>query len=122
MHQNNHKDFILLILLKMLLDFRVNNYLLIHYQEYTIFFVANFEFSLSEPFNKLTIFCVSIVHMIVTEFCNKLKVVSSHFSMMKNIVAPRVLKSLSIKQICCEYFNLVCLLKSIAINLLFFLK
>ena len=55
--------------------------------------------------------------MIVTEFCEKLKVVSSDFSMMKNTVAPRVFESLPIKPICCGSFNLVCLLKSIAINL-----
>ena len=55
--------------------------------------------------------------MIVTEFCEKLRVVSSDFSMMKNIVAPPVAKSLPIKLICCGSFNLVCLLKSIAINL-----
>ena len=81
------------------------------------FFVANFEFSLPEPFSKFTIFCVSIIYMIVAEFWEKLKVVSSDFSMMKNIVAPCVFKSLSIKLICCGSFNLVCLLKSIAINL-----
>ena len=81
------------------------------------FFVANFEFSLPEPFSKFTIFCVSIIYMIVTEFCEKLKVVSSDFSMMKNIVAPCVFKSLPVKLICCGSFHLVCLLKSIAINL-----
>ena len=55
--------------------------------------------------------------MIVTEFCEKLRVVSSDFSMMKNIVAPRAAKSLPIKLICCGSFNLVYLLKSIAISL-----
>ena len=60
--------------------------------------------------------------MIVTEFCEKLRVVSSDFSMMKNIVAPPVAKSLPIKLICCGSFNLVCLLKSIAISLKFFLE
>ena len=55
--------------------------------------------------------------MIVTEFCEKLKVVSSDFLMMKNIAAPRVFKNLPIKIICCGSFNLVYLLKSIAINL-----
>ena len=58
--------------------------------------------------------------MIVAEFCEKLKVVSSDFSMMKNIVAPRVFKILPIKLICCGSFNLVSLLKSIAIILYFF--
>ena len=55
--------------------------------------------------------------MIVTEFCEKLKVVSSDFSIIKNIVAPLSLSSFPIKLICCGSFNLVCLLKSIAINL-----
>ena len=54
--------------------------------------------------------------MIVTEFCEELKVISSDFSMMKNIVTQRVSKSLPIKLICCGPLNLVCLLKSIAIN------
>ena len=83
----------------------------------TPFFAANFEFSLSEPFHKFTIICVSIIYMIVAEFCEKLKVVSSDFSMMKNIVDPRVFKSLPIKLICWGSFNLVCLLKSMAINM-----
>ena len=79
--------------------------------------VANFELSLSLPFNKFTIFCVSIIYTIITEVCIKLKVVSSDFSIMKNIVAPVFLKSLPIKLVCCGSFNFVCLLKSIAINL-----
>ena len=78
---------------------------------------ASFEFSLSEPFNKLTIFCVSIIYITVTEFCKKLKVVSSGFSMIKNIVALVFFKSFPIKLICYGSLNLVCLLKSIAINL-----
>ena len=81
------------------------------------FLVANFELSFSEPFNKFAIFYVSIIYTIVTEFCEKLKVVCSDFSIMKNIVAPVFLKSLPIKLICCGSFNLVCLLRSIAINL-----
>ena len=60
--------------------------------------------------------------MIVTEFCEKLKVVSSDFSIIKNIVAPLSLSSFPIKLICCGSFNLVCLLKSIAISLYFFLN
>ena len=60
--------------------------------------------------------------MIATEFCEKLKVVSSDFPVIKNIVAPRVFKILPIKLICRGSFNLVCLLKSIAINLYFFLN
>ena len=55
--------------------------------------------------------------MIVTEFCEMLKVVSSDFLMMKNTVAPRVFKSLPIELNCCGSFILVCLLKSIAIDL-----
>ena len=81
------------------------------------FFVANFEFSLSEPFNKFTIICVSIIYMIVAEFCEKLKVLSFDYLMMKNIVAPVFLESFSMKLICCGSFDFVCLLKSIAINL-----
>ena len=81
------------------------------------FLVAKFEFSLSEQFNKFTIFCVSIIYTIVTEFCEKLKVVSSDLSIIKNIVIPVFLKSLPIKLICCGSFNLVCLLRSIAIDL-----
>ena len=53
----------------------------------------------------------------MAEFCEKLKVVSSDFSVTKNIVAPLLLESLPIKLICCGYFNLVCLLKSITVNL-----
>ena len=85
-----------------------------------LFFVANFEFSLSEPFNKFMIFYVSIIYIIVTKFCEKLKVDASDFSIIKNIVAPVFLKSFPIKLICCGSFNLVCLLKSIAINLYIF--
>ena len=81
------------------------------------FFVENFEFSLSMSFNKSTIFCVSIIYMIVAGFCEKLKVVSSHFPMIKNIVAPLASSSFAIKLICCGSFNLVCLLKSVATNL-----
>ena len=71
------------------------------------FLVANFELSLSEPFNKFTIFCVSIIYTIVTEFCEKLKVISSDLSMIKNIVALVFIESLPIKLICCGSFNLV---------------
>ena len=58
--------------------------------------------------------------MIVAEFCEKLKLVSSDFLIMKNSVAPRVFKILPIKLIWCGSFNLVSLLKSIAIILYFF--
>ena len=81
------------------------------------FFVANFEFSLSKPFNKFTIFCVYIIYMIVAEFCEKLKVVSFDFSIMKNIVVPLTSSTFQIKLISCGSFNLVCSLKSVAINL-----
>ena len=54
--------------------------------------------------------------MTVAEFCKKLKVVSSDFLIMKNIVAPVFFESFPIKLICCGSFNLVCLLKLIAIN------
>ena len=80
------------------------------------FFVAIFEFSLSEPFNEFTVFWVSIIYIIVAEFCEKLKVVSSDFSIIKNIVAPLSLSRFPIKLICCGSFNLVYLLKSIAIT------
>ena len=61
--------------------------------------------------------------MIVAEFCEKLKVVSFDFSMIKNIVAPWFwFSSFPIKLICCGSFNLVYLLKSIAIKLKFSLK
>ena len=55
--------------------------------------------------------------MIVTELCEKLKVVSSDFSIMKNIVAPVFFKSFTIKKNYFRAFNLACLLKSIAISL-----
>ena len=58
--------------------------------------------------------------MMLTEFCENSKVVSSDFSMMKNIVAPSSLSSLSIKLIYCYksgFSNSVCLLKFIPISL-----
>ena len=55
--------------------------------------------------------------MIVAKFCENLKVVSSDFSIMKNIVAPVFLKRFPIKLICYGSFNLFYLLKSIASNL-----
>ena len=69
------------------------------------FFVANIEFSLSETFNKFTVFCVSIIHMTVAEVCEKLKVVSSDFSIMKNIVVSFSLSSFPAKLTCCGSFN-----------------
>ena len=82
------------------------------------FFVANAEYSLSELFNKFTIFYVSIIYIIVTEFCEKLKVASSDFSVTNNIVASwSWFSSFPLKLIYCGSFNLVCLLRSNAINL-----
>ena len=55
--------------------------------------------------------------MIVAEFCEKLKAVSFDFPIMEKIVAPLTSLGFPIKLISCGSFNLVCLLKSIAINL-----
>ena len=57
--------------------------------------------------------------MIVTEFCEKLKVVSSDISGINNIFVPLSSLSFPIKLICCGSFNLVCFLKSIAFNLIY---
>ena len=56
--------------------------------------------------------------MILTEFCENSKVVSSDFSMMKNTVA---LMSSSF-QIKSRFSNSICLLNSIAISLQWFEK
>ena len=59
-------------------------------------------------------------YMILPEFCEKLKAVSSDFSMMKKIVAPSSSSNLPMKLFCCfksEFSDLICLFKSIAINL-----
>ena len=56
----------------------------------------------------------------VAKFCLNSEVVSSDFSVIKNIVAPSFLSSLPIKLICyfkSEISNSICLFKSIAINL-----
>ena len=56
----------------------------------------------------------------VAEFCVNSKVVSSDFSMMKNLVAPSSLSSLPMKLICCfesGFSHSTCLLKSVAISL-----
>ena len=58
----------------------------------------------------------------MAEFSEKLKVASSDFSVMKNIVAPLASLSFSIRLICCGSLNFVYLLKSIAIILQFSLK
>ena len=61
--------------------------------------------------------------MIVTEFREKLKVVSSDFSMMKNIVAPwSWFSSFPIKLICCGSFNLGCLPNQLQLICNFFFK
>ena len=70
------------------------------------FLVENFEDSLLVSRNKFAIFCVSIfIHSqnqtTVAAFCEDPKVVSSDFSMMKNIVAPSSLLSFPMKLICC---------------------
>ena len=57
--------------------------------------------------------------MLLTEFCVKLKMVASDFSMMKNIVASLSSPSLPTKLICClksGFSNSICLIKSIAIS------
>ena len=62
--------------------------------------------------------------MILTEFCENSKVVSSDFSMMKNTVAL-MSSSFQMKLICClksRFSNSICLLKSIAISLQWFEK
>ena len=83
---------------------------------------SNLEFSLPEPFTKFTVFCVSLIYIIVTEFCENLKEVSFDFSIIKNIVALCVFKILAIKLICCGSFNSICLLKSITNSLYFFFE
>ena len=122
MHQNNHKDLILMDLLKILLDFIDFMWIVTFW--FTIydvpFFVANFEYSFSVLLNKFTMFCVSNVYIIVTELYKNSKVVSSDFSIMKNIVTLLTCFSiLPMKLICCGSFILACLLKSIAISLQF---
>ena len=50
-------------------------------------------------------------YMILTRFCEKLKVVSSDISIIKYIVAPLSLSSLPIKLICCvksDFSNSMC--------------
>ena len=56
---------------------------------------------------------------IVAAFCECSKVVSSDFSVIKNISALLYLSSLPIKLICClklGFSNSICLLKSIVIS------
>ena len=54
-----------------------------------------------------------------TGVAEKLKVVSLDFFMIKNIVVPSSLSSLSLKLVCCivpVFSNYICILKSIAIS------
>ena len=58
-------------------------------------------------------------YMILAEFCEKLEVVSSDFSIMTNVFASSSSRLL-IKVICCiksGFSSSICLLKSFAINL-----
>ena len=81
------------------------------------FFAAILKYSFSELFNNFLRFNF---YKILTEFCENSKVVFSNFSMIKNIVDQwSWFSSLPIKLICWGFFNLVCLLKSIATNLKF---
>ena len=55
-----------------------------------------------------------------TEFCEQLKAVSSHFSLIKNTVAALSLSGQPIRFICCfksGFSNSICLLKSTTITL-----
>ena len=59
-------------------------------------------------------------YMMLTKFCEKLKVISSNFSIIKNVVAPLSSSILPMKLICpfkSGFFNPVCLVKSITIRL-----
>ena len=58
-------------------------------------------------------------YMMLTEFCENLKVVSSHFSMMKKTVAPLSSLGLPVKLICCfksGFSDWIYSLKSISIS------
>ena len=82
------------------------------------FLVANFEDLLSGSFNLLS-FHFYTYQTTTTEFYQKSKVVSSFFSIIKNIFAL-LSSSLRTKLICCfksGFSNSICLLKYIAINL-----
>ena len=63
--------------------------------------------------------------MMLAEFCENSKVVSSNFSIIKNIVGPSSSSSLPKKIVFCfksEFSNSVCLLKSIANSFQYFQK
>ena len=58
--------------------------------------------------------------MMVTTFCQKLKVAASDFSMIKNIVVLSFISIFAMKLICClrsSFSNLICLVESTAISL-----
>ena len=83
------------------------------------FFIANLDSSLLEPLKKIITFCFPL-YMILIEFCEKLKVGSSDFPMIKNIVTPLSSSNLPIKLIYCfksGFSNSIGLLESVAINL-----
>ena len=87
--------------------------LIIHYQS-RFLGLRSFGF----PFYMVRI--IKLNQAMVTTFYEYSKVVSSDFSMIKNIVAPSYLSSLPIKLICClksGFSNSFCLLKSIAISI-----
>ena len=73
------------------------------------FFTANFDDPLSKSFSNFTIFefqfyttlIIKLNQTIVAAFCECSKVVSSDFSVIKNISALLYLSSLPIKLICC---------------------
>ena len=85
--------------------------------------IENFEDSLSSWPNKLAIFRFSNIirsenQKTLAAFCGNSKVLSSNFSMIKNIVASSFLVGLPMKLIYClksGFSNSVCLLKSIVI-------
>ena len=113
MHQNNHKDLILLTLLKTLLVHFLNKRLLFHCQWRTIF-RCNFKYSFSELFNKFTNFLVPMFYMMVTEFFENLRVVFFRFfNDEKHYCSIFLVFKFSMKLICCGFFKLVCLLKPI---------
>ena len=66
--------------------------------------VANFENSLSETFNNFTIFYINLCQTTVTEICEKSQVVSSDFSMIKNIKVELSSSSLSTNKINLLFF------------------
>ena len=118
MHQINHKAIVFvkklywIVMRITTIQFTVNN---------VPFFCCKFWkfiFRTVQQIYTLLRFCF---YKMFTEFCKNSKVVSSDFSMRKNIVAPLLfspcLPGLPIKLICSGFFNLLYLLRSIVINL-----